>query len=144
MEFTLPEPRMVAEAREQIRWRRNIPRPLDLIVETLIFILVFLVSGLLLEGTLASIGMVPLILTDEDFIGAIWGAAAGGTGSVDLTGLLADSMDLATQLMQTPAMVVVMLFSTLGLIAGVIIYCRAIEGRSFATLGFRNSRTALR
>jgi membrane protease YdiL (CAAX protease family) len=124
---------MVAEVREQIRWKRNIPRPLDLIVEVGIFILVFLVSGLLLQGILAAIGMLLLALTNREFVKAFMYTVMGAGTSVNL----ADSAALTDQLMQTPGMVLVALFSTLGLIAGTLIYCRAIEGRRLATLGFR-------
>jgi membrane protease YdiL (CAAX protease family) len=124
---------MIAEAREQIRWRRNIPRPLDLIVEVGIFILVFLVTGLLLQGTLTAIGVIPIILTDREFIRSFIAATVESSGAVDLT----ISTEIATQIMQLPAVAIVAYLSTIGTIIGVIIYCRAIEGRRVATLGLR-------
>jgi membrane protease YdiL (CAAX protease family) len=124
---------MVAEAREQIRWRRTMPRSLDLIIEVLIFTLVFFVSSVLLEGVLAVIGLIPLLLTDKDFLAAVGAAATSGQSTVDLTA----SMEVAERLTQSPAVIIVTLFSTVGIIVGVIIHCRAIERRRLATLGFR-------
>jgi membrane protease YdiL (CAAX protease family) len=133
MRFTLPEPRMVAEAREQIRWKRRLSRPAELVIETLVFALVFFVSSLLLEGILTAIGMIPIILTSEEVISAIMGAAIEGDGAIDP----AQSMELTNRIMQIPAVTIVALFATAGMIAGVIIYCRAVERRRLATLGFR-------
>jgi membrane protease YdiL (CAAX protease family) len=133
MRFNLPEPRMIAEARAQIRWRRTMPPPLDLVIEILIFIAVFFVAVVVLESILAAIGMVPLLLVDPDFLNTVGSAATNGQSTVDL----ATATELADDLMQSPGITIVALFSTVGAIVGIIIYCRAVEGRRLATLGLR-------
>jgi membrane protease YdiL (CAAX protease family) len=125
---------MVAEARQQIRWKHNLPRPVELIIEILIFVLVFFITGLVFQGAIMTIGMIPLFFSSGDFLDIAREAAAGGQGTVDLTTTVTDISDT---LMRSPAFVIVSLFSTLGSIIGVFIYCRALEGRKLATLGFR-------
>jgi membrane protease YdiL (CAAX protease family) len=136
MRFTLQEPRMVAEARQQTRLKRNLSRPAELIIETLVFILVFLVSGLVLQGLITALAMIPLLISNEDFFNLVQSATASGQGAPDF----ATAMGLSEKILQSPAMTAVELFATLGTIIGVIIYCRAIEGRKLATLGLRRGR----
>jgi membrane protease YdiL (CAAX protease family) len=137
MRFNLPEPRMVTEARGQTYWGNDLPQPLSLIIETLIFIVVFFVSGMLLNTIFFALATIPLLLSNKDFLSFITAAAANGQSTPDL----AASMMTAEQIAQTPAMDIASLFATLGTIVGVIIYCRAIERRRLATLGFRRGHT---
>ncbi|GHT78953.1 CAAX amino protease [Actinomycetota bacterium] len=117
MRFNLPVPHMVAEANERPRFKRKrLPAPVDLIVEILIFALVYLVSSLVLRNIVTLIIMIPMILTSQ---------------SADL------SVGIADRVITGHASIVVNLFATLGGILGVFFYCRVIEGRKLATLGFR-------
>jgi membrane protease YdiL (CAAX protease family) len=133
VKFDLSEPRMVAEAREQIRWKHNFARPLELAIEVLLFTLVFLIAGSVFSGVFLAIGLIPLIATNREFLDLVASATVSGDTSIDLE----TSTELTNQIMQEPAMTVVALFATLGTIVGVIIYCRGIEGRRLATLGLR-------
>jgi membrane protease YdiL (CAAX protease family) len=133
MKFNLSEPRMIAEARQQTRWKRNLSQPVELIIEILIFTVVFLVSATLLQGIITAIGMIPLLATNESFLAAVGTAAANGQGTIDF----ATASQIAVQIMSDPRIVVVSLFATAGTIIGVIIYCRAVEKRRLTTMGFR-------
>jgi membrane protease YdiL (CAAX protease family) len=132
MKLNLSEPRMVAEAREQIRWKHDFSRPVELIIEILIFILVFVAYGVL-QGVVSLVGIIPFLFSNESFLSAAGAAAIGGQSTPDF----AVSSQIAGQIMQDPRIVIVFLIATLGGIIGVIIYCRAIEGRRLVTLGFR-------
>jgi membrane protease YdiL (CAAX protease family) len=101
MRFSLPESRMIAEAREQIRWKRTLPRPVELIIEVLIFLLLFAAVGVILPSSISAAALViaPHLSASQNAL--------------------------------------VELFATAGTIIGIIVYCRVIEGRRIATLGFR-------
>ncbi|MDR1421449.1 MAG: CPBP family intramembrane metalloprotease, partial [Coriobacteriales bacterium] len=128
MRLTLSEPRMVAEARQQSRSH-------PLIVEILIWIAVFIVAGLVIEGTLQMIVLLPQILTSDAFRELMQTAVASGTAEISYDKIAQLTMDTLT--INGPYTMLWMLFSTLGLIAGVLIYVRAIERRRFTTMGFR-------
>jgi membrane protease YdiL (CAAX protease family) len=113
---------MVTEARQQIRWKHNLPGPVELIIEVLIFAAVFFVSALALETVFFLIGLVLTV------------ALTGMDGPLVILGQLAG---LTSEEVTDPRLNILMLFATLGLIAGAIIYCRAIEGRRLATMGLR-------
>jgi membrane protease YdiL (CAAX protease family) len=124
---------MIAEAKQQIRWKHNLPRPVELILEILIFILVLFVSYFVFANILTAIGLIPFVLLDESFTGMLGAFGSGST--VTLDSALIDQV--TERVINHPATTIVSLFATLGSIGGVIIYCRAIERRRLATLGFR-------
>jgi membrane protease YdiL (CAAX protease family) len=124
---------MIAEARQQIRWKHHFPRPIELIIEILIFAVVLFVSYLVLTSVLAGIGLIPLILFNGDFAEVVKTAGTSGMGAFDSTTI----ERITAQVMQHPATTIVSLFATLGAIIGAIIYCRAIERRKLAAMGFR-------
>jgi membrane protease YdiL (CAAX protease family) len=126
---------MVSEARQQIRWTSNFSRPVALIIEILVFIAVFLVTALVFQGIVSTIALVPIILFDEEFRALIQATAANGQGAPGLD--FAAAMEISDRITQSPAMSAVALFSTLGCIVGVLIYCRVIERRKIATMGLR-------
>jgi membrane protease YdiL (CAAX protease family) len=123
---------LVAEARQQIRRTRNYSIPLELIIEILIFIAVFMASAFVFEGAIASIGMIPLIFTSETFIETMETAVASGQYDLSMENI----MEISEALMSSPAMVILTLFATLGAIIAVFLYCRLIEKRRLSTLGF--------
>jgi membrane protease YdiL (CAAX protease family) len=130
---TLPEPRMIAEARQQIRWKHSFPRPVELIIEILIFAAVFFVSQFVFMAPLVTVGTTVFMFFGENTLaGSI---AAGADDSTALEPTM--TSQLVDQVMAHPAFMVVMLFATLGMIVGALIYCRVIEGRKLATLGLR-------
>ena len=131
MRFNLPIPLMVAEAREHPRFmRKRIPTPVNLIIEIGIFVLVFLVSGYLLEGIMGAVFMMPVLFTSDAFITA---STQNGGRPPDMETITA----VLNQLRSTPQIAIAMLFATVGGIAGSVIYCRCIEGRKLRTMGFR-------
>jgi membrane protease YdiL (CAAX protease family) len=124
---------MIAEARQQIRWKHSFPRPVELIIEILIFVAIFFVSQFVFMVPFAAIGTIALVFFGGNPFGGGMAAGADGSATFDLTA----TDQLLEQVMSHPAFMLVSLFATLGAIAGVIIYCRAIEGRKLATLGLR-------
>ncbi|MDR3036881.1 MAG: hypothetical protein LBU31_00505, partial [Coriobacteriales bacterium] len=63
--------------------RDGLSTPVNLVVEILIFTLVFLVVGIVFEGVLLVLGMLPLLLTNESFLDAMGTTAAQGKVLVD-------------------------------------------------------------
>jgi membrane protease YdiL (CAAX protease family) len=103
--------------------------------EILAFVLVFLVAGLTIEGTLQTIILIPGMIGStvlQDFI--LQSLQTGSALSYD------NIMVVVSDIIGNPWVMQGMLFSTVGLSAGVLIYCRAIERRSFASMGIRRSQ----
>jgi membrane protease YdiL (CAAX protease family) len=115
----LPTPQFIVDAIEQSEGR-------PLIIELLCFVLVFLVGGIVLEGLLTIIGIAVVMLSDPGFVSMV---GSGNAPSADL-------IEVTERLAANPAISVVGLFSTIGMIVGVFIYCRLIEKRRLPTLGF--------
>jgi membrane protease YdiL (CAAX protease family) len=120
MGFTLAEPSLVAEARGQFRWKRNLPRVVELLIEIGIFVGVFLVTTIL-QTILAAVAMVPVVFSQ---------LSSGG------------SFDLSGQVLDSPEFTMIALFATIATIVGAFLYCRFLEGRKISTLGFRTSKIA--
>ena len=137
MRFNLPIPTMIAEAKAQIRFKRaGIPAPVDLIIETLIFILVFFVCSLILEGIAYFVFLIPVMLTNESFLDELLTSTQAGQGTFNLE----TANEISSQIMATPEASIAILLATIGGIAGAFIYCRFIERRKLATMGFRRRR----
>ena len=132
MRIKLVEPRMVAEAREQIRFKRsNIPAPLDLMLELLIFVAVFFVAQIVISSLLALVLMIPAVLLNPNLMQQLAGAMSDPGG---FDAAYDKAMDAV---LASPTMALVSLLATAGSITGVFIYCRAIERRKLSTLGLR-------
>ena len=139
MKFSLPIPALVAEARAQSRFARDrIPAPAALFLELAIFVAVFLVCALVLETIAFTIFSIPVMLLDEEFMSSITSTAQSGQGGTSLDSIL----ELSQGLMELPGTTVAMLLATVGSIIGACIYCRFIERRKLATMGFRRGRIA--
>ncbi|MDR0459495.1 MAG: hypothetical protein LBG68_03390, partial [Coriobacteriales bacterium] len=118
----LPMPRMVAEAKEQSQGH-------SLIVEVLIFVLLYIIGSVLLQGIITVVGAVLLGAYNEMF----------QTISESGSNLSTDQINqLTSDVVSSPAMLIFSLFSTIASIATVLIYCRFIEKRKLATLGYRS------
>jgi membrane protease YdiL (CAAX protease family) len=123
---------MIAEARAQ-----STSRPL--IVEILIWLAVFTVAVLMLEGGLQMLFLLPSLLSSDalaEFMATNLAAAERGV-PLDFATLEQATTDLTTKLLSGRTAMILLLLSTSGAIAGVLIYVRAIERRRFATMGFR-------
>ncbi|MCL1847997.1 MAG: CPBP family intramembrane metalloprotease [Coriobacteriia bacterium] len=129
MKFSLPIPTLVAEASSQVRFRRaRIPAPVDLIIEILIFVAVFIIAGLILENLAYTVITMPLLFANESYQDLV---QSGGIADFQAAAAV------SSQVTSTPLGSAFMLFATIGCIIGVIIYCRFIERRKFRTMGFR-------
>ena len=137
MRFSLPVPKMIAEARTQVRFKREqIPAPVDLIIEIAIFILVFLICALVLQTGAGIIFLIPIFLMSNVFSDGSAFILQEGQSPFD-----PEVIDAITaQMGSMPAMNIATLLATVGSIVGVIIYCRFIERRKLATMGFRRKR----
>ncbi|MDR1157420.1 MAG: CPBP family intramembrane metalloprotease [Oscillospiraceae bacterium] len=125
MKFTLPAPRLLGEARQQSRGHA-------LIVEILIFVLVFL-AGSLLTG----FAQIPaVIVLGRDALMDIFSAAASG----DLSNVDVYIERFTSEITAHPMMNLISLFAFAVLTACVFFYCRVIEKRRLTTLGFRKRR----
>jgi membrane protease YdiL (CAAX protease family) len=87
-----------------------------------------------LEGGVMLVGLIPLLLADGAFQDIVRGALAGGAPDASLydstvNGILANPLGTA-----------LMLFATIGMIAGALVFCRFIERRKLATMGLRKGR----
>lgn len=139
MKFSLSIPALVAEARAQVRFKRQqIPAPLDLIVEIGIFMLVFWVCSTIFQTAASFVTMFPVLLSSESFKSVLTSAAQEGSVGISTQ----DFNIIINQLMDMPLTTVAGLFATVGTIAGVIIYVRFIERRKLATMGFRRGHIA--
>jgi membrane protease YdiL (CAAX protease family) len=139
MRFNLPEPNLIVEARQQSRRRSTLPRVVELLIECAIFVVVFMVSETVLMGITATIALIPVAFTDPAFLQTL-AEASQGMGGTDLGGILTQSTMLSREMMETPQANIAMLFATVGIIVGAIIYCRAIVGRKLATMGLRHGK----
>ncbi|MDR2107836.1 MAG: CPBP family intramembrane metalloprotease [Coriobacteriales bacterium] len=128
MRFSLPTPRMVLQARVQSQGH-------SLGLEVLIFIAVFCLAGLIIEGTLQTIVIVPSLL-DPAFLRAVQEQVSRGGAGPSYQGV----MEIVNMVLSNPLTMLGLLFSTVGLSAGVLVYCRAIERRSLASMGIRRAR----
>jgi membrane protease YdiL (CAAX protease family) len=101
-----------------------------LTLEICIFAAVFCVAGLMIEGTIQTVLLLPALF-DSPTLLALKEQAARGTlelSSASIQLILGEALS-------HPWVMLGMLYSTVGLSAGVLIFCRAIERRSFASMG---------
>jgi len=113
------EPQAVSEARAQ-------SKPRHMVVELLVFLLVFAIGSVVLGGGLIAIGTSFLAIFSPQFATVVQQGASSAAVS-----------DLIANATLSPWSTIISLFATLGLIISVLLYCRLFERRPFATLGFR-------
>ncbi len=131
MKLNIQIPNMVAEARHQA-YRKKMHPALDLLIQIAIFVAVFLVV-MIFEGILGALFMIPAMLLDGSFVQQLSLSVQSG-GAAATSG---DVMEMANSIMQSPLVMIATLFATAGAFVVVIFYCRVIEKRNVATLGFR-------
>jgi len=137
MKFSLPTPTMIAEARAQSRFRQDrIPAPVALILELAIFVAVFLVCAIILETIALFIFSIPLLLFNDEYMSLLLTATQSGQNTINMEAI----SDISATIMASPEATIAMLFATVGAIVGACIYCRFIERRKLATMGFRRGR----
>jgi membrane protease YdiL (CAAX protease family) len=124
----LPEPAMVTEAKEQ-------SKGFALWQEILIFIAVFTVAGMMIEGTLQTVVVLPALFS-SDILGEAQRIAIEGDAFLAMS----KATDITAAVLSNTWVMLGVLFSTVGLSLGVLIYCRAIERRSFASMGIRRGK----
>ena len=127
MRAFLPTPKMIIEARSQ-------SKSLPLGIEILLFLAVFCVAGLIIEGTLQVVIVIPGILISPTFQEVMNQISHGATNFS-----YQSVMNIVGEILSNPWIMLGMLFSTIGLTAGVLIFCRGIEQRSFASMGLRRA-----
>ncbi|MDR2957298.1 MAG: CPBP family intramembrane metalloprotease [Coriobacteriales bacterium] len=115
----LPLPQMIADAIHQSEGR-------PLIIEILIFVLVFLVGGIVFQGLILAIGFVPLVMTKLD--------TSLAPGDEDFTAYF---NQIYEEILNDPLIAILALLSTIGTTIAVIIFCRFIEKRKLPSMGFR-------
>lgn len=114
------------ERSEMMREAARQSRGLHLVLEILIFIVVFFCANMI-SGILSLIPTIVLMLS-SGILPHLREAVTSG----DLQGLA----DAIMQVSMSSWMVVISLFATVGTILAVFIYCRFIEKRRLSTLGF--------
>ncbi|MDR0500603.1 MAG: CPBP family intramembrane metalloprotease [Coriobacteriales bacterium] len=125
MKFSLPMPKMIEET-------RNLREGNWLLLEIIIFICVYIIAGMVLQGMLTLIPTLMALFSSPEFQQLLDRSADYATVSDPsyINGIIAE-------LSSNPLIVLSSLFSTVALIAGALVYCRAIEKRPFRTMGFR-------
>lgn len=97
---------------------------LNIVLEVLVFIAVFLVCTIAEMIVMIPVEMV-LMFTNADYINA---AVAGD---------VAAAMEAANAMAQSDAMTIIMLFSNAGMILAALLFCKLIQKRKMTTVGFQ-------
>lgn len=113
----LKKPRVVAEA-------AGGRKGLNIVLEILVFIAVFLVSSIAEMIIMMPIQLV-LMFTDPNYINSA------------VNGDVAGAMEAANALTQSNAMTITMLFANAGIILVVLLFCKLIQKRKVTTVGFQ-------
>lgn len=113
----LKKPRVVAEA-------AGGRKGLNIVLEILVFIAVFLVSSIAEMIIMMPVQLV-LMFTDSNYINSA------------VNGDMAGVMEAANALTQSNAMTITMLFSNAGIILVVLLFCKLIQKRKVTTVGFQ-------
>lgn len=113
----LKKPRIVAEA-------AGGRKGLNIVLEILVFIAVFLVSSIAEMIIMMPVQLV-LMFTDSNYINSA------------VNGDMAGVMEAANALTQSNAMTITMLFSNAGIILVVLLFCKLIQKRKVTTVGFQ-------
>lgn len=113
----LKKPRVVAEA-------AGGRKGLNIVLEILVFIAVFLVSSIAEMIIMMPVQLV-LMFTDSNYINSA------------INGDMAGVMEAANALTQSNAMTITMLFSNAGIILVVLLFCKLIQKRKVTTVGFQ-------
>ena len=113
----LKKPKMVADAAAA-------QKGLHVVLEVLIFIAVFIVSNIAELIVVTPIEVI-LLFTNQDYMNAI---AAGDVEA---------GTKAALALSQSNAMLITMLFSTVGIILVTLLFCKLIQKRKVTTVGFQ-------
>jgi len=120
---------MVQEAKRQSKGH-------NAVIETAIFVAVFLVAEMVFMGAIMIAGIIAIMLLDPASMGSIAASIQAEQASSG------DIMAVVTHLTEGTPYMLVSLFAFVGLIGAVFIYVRFIEKRTFSTMGFRKGGIA--
>lgn len=115
--------------------REGLPeeRPVSLFKVFFVFLLVFMIAGMLQSFALTPVTLV-LLFTDKEYL-----ASFSTMTELPDEGALLDTVE---RLLRTDAVLVATLFATVFLGVAALFYCRSIEKRSYLSMGIRKKRAA--